>query len=450
MIIVSVVSAPSGECCQQTPPAETSDPYFDAAKSNPAPQAASSGLLPRSETPDEEAGTKEITPPPSSANRDGQVMGAAGTSAGQATRLIDQLAAQATQANVATRPPASNASVNVPNTNVGAAVENPKPRDTFEPGRVMAIVGGRPILVGDMLYEINERIEQVIPTAPEDVKEQQRQRLYAAWLTKFIDQQLLYTDVVRELPAEADLDKMFESIGKSFDEEALPDFLKKQKLNRAIDFDIYLRTLGSSLRKFRQRWIEDQFVKYFVSQKFAKDYEPTHAEMWANYQERIAEYGFPSRARWEQLVVRFDKIPDKAEARRAIAELGNKVVYGASLEAVARESSHDVKANEGGQQGWVTQGSLADAALDSTLFSIPLGELSDIVETTVGYHIVRVQERTEAGVKPFRDAQPEIKEALIQQHRAKKIEEYLTKLRREIPIEIVDTKIELPEGYSTK
>jgi parvulin-like peptidyl-prolyl isomerase len=130
-----------------------------------------------------------------------------------------------------------------------------------------------------------------------------------------------------------------------------------------------------------------------------------------------------------------------------IAEIGNEVVYGAPLDAVARRSSHDFLASEGGQQGWTTKGSLASEALDKALFELPLNELSDVIETPVGFHIVRVLERTEAGAKPFRDAQVEIKETLTNQRNEKRFDDYLTKLRSEIPIELIDKSIELPERY---
>ncbi len=321
------------------------------------------------------------------------------------------------------------------------------PGDLFQPARVLAIVGDKPILVGDMLFDINERIERAAPDAPDAIKAQQRERLISLALPTQIDKRLLYVDVVKGLPPEADLDKMFESIGKSFDQEALPEFLKKQSFNSALEFDVYLRKLGGSLRQFRQAWIEDQFVKYFVSQKLKSNYEPTHAEMWKYYQEHLTEYSYAARARWQQLLIRFDRVPDKTEARRMIAELGNKVVYGASFEAVTRDNSQDLNADKDGQQGWVNKGSLAAEELDKAIFTIPVNELSDIIETKIGFHIVRVLERNEAGTTPFHEAQVDIKEKLIQQHRNKQLEDYINKLRRQIPIEIVDKSVQLPPGF---
>ncbi len=319
--------------------------------------------------------------------------------------------------------------------------------EVFEPGRVLAIVGGRPILVGDMLYEINELIEKHAQKAPENIKQTQRQQLVPRMLPKFVDRQLFYVDSIRGLPEGAKIDQINESLGKSFDEEVLPKFLEQSGATSSMQFDAQLRSMGSSLRQFRQTWIDDQFVKYFVSQKMKSDDEVSRQELRSYYDEHVVEYQFPARARWEQLVVRFDKVPDRQAARRMISEMGNEVVYGAQLDAVAKERSHDFDAKNGGQQDWITQGSLAAKSLDTAIFEIPLNELSDIIETPTGFHIIRVVERTPAGMKPFRDAQVEIKEALLQAKQEKRFEDYIAKLRREIPIEVVDQSVQLPEKY---
>ncbi len=319
--------------------------------------------------------------------------------------------------------------------------------DVFEPGCVLAIVGGRPILVGDMLYEINELIEKHAQKAPENLKQTQRQQLVPRMLPKFVDRQLFYVDSIRGLPEGAKIDQINESLGTSFDEEVLPKFLAKSGATTSLQFDAQLRSMDSSLRQFRQTWIDDQFVKYFVSQKMKADDEVSATELRDYYDKHASEYQFPARARWEQLVIRFDKTPDRQAARRTISEMGNEVVYGAPLDAVAKKSSHDFNAKNGGQQDWITKGSLAAESLDKAIFEIPLNELSDIIETPTGFHIIRVLERTPAGMKPFRDAQVEIKEKLLQAKQEKRFEEYVTRLRREIPIEVVDQSVQLPEKY---
>lgn len=346
-----------------------------------------------------------------------------------------------------TIPPATESAQSEPMLSQAEPASEAPPAEVFEPGRVLALVGGRPILVGDMLQEINELIEQHLQRAPEVQKQAQRQLLVTRMLPKFVDRQLIYVDSIRELPEGADIEKINESLGKSFDEEALPKYLEKAGAPSAAQFDAQLRLGGSSLRQFRQSWIEDQFVRYSLSQKMQAEEEVSYQEIKDYYDQHLSEYQFPARARWEQLVIRFDRVPDRIKAGQLIAEMGNEVVYGAALDAVAKKSSHDFKANEGGQQGWISQGSHAQATLDEAIFQLPLNQLSDVIETPTGLHIIRVLERTPAGAKPFRDAQVEIKEKLSKEKQERRFGEYLAKLRREIPIEVVDQSIQLPDQY---
>ena len=71
--------------------------------------------------------------------------------------------------------------------------------------------------------------------------------------------------------------------------------------------------------------------------------------------------------------------------------------------------------------------------LESPLFSLPVGELSEIIEDDEGFHIIRVVERTPAHLVPFTEAQVEIKKSLQNQRRQKQVEEYVTNLRKTTP-----------------
>ncbi|MEE2826952.1 MAG: peptidyl-prolyl cis-trans isomerase, partial [Planctomycetota bacterium] len=92
--------------------------------------------------------------------------------------------------------------------------------------------------------------------------------------------------------------------------------------------------------------------------------------------------------------------------------------------------------SEGGIHDWTNRGSLVSKELDEAIFTLPIGVLSDVIETSRGFHIVRVIERTDAGTKAFRDAQVGIREKLVAERQAKTVQEHMKKLRKEIPIEV--------------
>lgn len=305
----------------------------------------------------------------------------------------------------------------------------------FEPSKVIALVGGEPIFVGDLLFDINQLIEQFMPQAPEEVKEQERQKMIPRMLPKFVEQKMLFMGSVRKLPEGADIEAVLEQAGKEFDDKAMDKMIENSGLKSVSELDAHLRIQGSSLRKLRRSWSIDQLTKYFLSQQLKVATEVTHQEMLDSYREDHESYAVPARSRWEQVMIRFDRSPSRTEAKQVAAELNKQIVYGANLAAVAKKSSHGFRADEGGQHDWTSRGALVLKELDEAIFTLPVGKLSDVIETRDGFHVVRVIERTEATHKPFLEAQVKIKERIQNEKRNEAFKEHVAKLKDEIPVE---------------
>jgi parvulin-like peptidyl-prolyl isomerase len=101
---------------------------------------------------------------------------------------------------------------------------------------------------------------------------------------------------------------------------------------------------------------------------------------------------------------------------------------------VAKAGSDGATANDGGRCDWTTQGALICQALDHAVFSLPVGQLSPIIEGPVGFHVVRVTERQKTAVTPFLEAQVEIKEKIKQQRSEKQFREYMAKVQARTPV----------------
>ncbi len=314
--------------------------------------------------------------------------------------------------------------------------------ETFEPGRVLALVGGDPIFVADILFEVNQIIQKYAPTAPESFRKQQRPALIKRLLPNFIDSRLLYVSTVQGLPEQADLDKILEQADAEFDEKALDKMMEQMNVKSPTEFDAHLRSMGSSLRQLRRNWSKEQLVRFFLSQQLKVDTEVSHQEMLDYYREHESDYILKPRAKWEQVMVRFDKFPTRQEAHNAIVDMGNKIVYGAKLDAVAKQNSHGYLADEGGQHDWTSKGALVLKEIDKAIFETPIGTLSDIIESRDGYHILRVTARDEQTKKSFLDAQIEIKEKLADEKRNAAFQKHLANLKKEIPVEIFEVSTE--------
>ena len=306
---------------------------------------------------------------------------------------------------------------------------------SFEPGKVLAIVGGQPIFVGDVLFDINQRIEKVMGQAPESVKADARKQLIPKILPQFVDAKIRFVGGLRGLPEEVELDDILEQAGQGFDENALGEMIERSGVKSVAELDAQLRVQGSSVRKIRRMWCEDQLTRHLMQKQLNIDQDIPHQEMLSEYRKNIDSYAIPAKSKWEQLMIRFDKTNSRVEAQKMIDELGNQVHYGASFEAVAKKRSHGFLASTGGQHPETTRGALVLKEIDEAIFTLPIGELSDVIETRDGFHIIRVIERNEATQTPFLEAQVEIKKRLLTDKRNAAFKAHMDKLRREIPVE---------------
>ena len=238
-----------------------------------------------------------------------------------------------------------------------------------------------------------------------------RKQLVKKILPQHIELKLLYVDAKRNLPPEA-IEGIRDQLGKRFEEVEISERLKKLKLNSRRELEAKLTEWGTSIEHEKQAFIERAIAQQWVFEKIKKEDEVTHEELLDYYREHATEYDHPTRIRWEHLEVTFAKHPNKREAWQLMATMGNAVQQGQPLTQVAKERSEGVMASRGGQRDWLTQGSLRSDVLDRTLFSLPPGTLSPILEDETGFHIVRVVEREDAYRTPFEEIQGDIRDKI--------------------------------------
>ena len=280
--------------------------------------------------------------------------------------------------------------------------------------------------------------------APEAIKNQQREMAIPVAVDRAIEQKLLFVDAIRSLPEPGKLAEVRQSIRDQFTELRLPEILKNLKVQNPAQAEAKLRKLGTSLRQARDAWVDGQLAGFFVRDKINMNPEISHFEMLEYYNANRKDYHFPAQVRWEQIMVRFDKNANKEAAWMKLGELGNEVVYGANFSAVARKSSDGFEAEKGGYHDWTRQGSLVHEKVDEALFKLPVGRLSDRLESKIGFHIVRVIERKNEGYVPFNECQKEIKEKIKKQKQNEALQEYVEKLKKEIPFEKFVAEAKIP------
>ncbi len=248
-----------------------------------------------------------------------------------------------------------------------------------------------------------------------------------------VEMKLVVNDAKQVIPA-AGLGKIEQELNREFDKAEIPRLMASYKVNNQHDLDDALRKLGSSLDWERRSYYERNLYLGWRQQQVKADEVVPLANVIGYYQQHLADYEYPAKAKWDEIMVSFDKFPDKPAAYVAIAQIGNQLMQGAKFDELAKSSSQGSTAYNGGAYDWTTKGSLACKALDEALFNLPPNTLSQIIESDRGFHIIRVVERKEAGRKSFEDAQADIKKQLKEENRKKQLEKYLAELHKKTPV----------------
>jgi peptidyl-prolyl cis-trans isomerase D len=107
----------------------------------------------------------------------------------------------------------------------------------------------------------------------------------------------------------------------------------------------------------------------------------------------------------------------KAEAKKAIEEAKARIQGGESFSDVAKEVSDDGSAESGGDLGTFGRGRMVKP-FEEAAFALEIDEISDVVESQFGYHIIVVYEKTEAGEVSLEDAREDIALKLAEENAA--------------------------------
>jgi len=188
-------------------------------------------------------------------------------------------------------------------------------------------------------------------------------------------------------------------------EEQYTNFLNRSQITEQ-ELEGYALSQGSSLEEFRGTYREraalDLEFKALVS-AVSSDLV-TERELQAYYNLHPDEFVIPLEVHLFQIVV-----PTEELAQSLLLSLSE----GGSFEDLARENSVHSSATDGGDMGWIRRGEYLDSVED-VAFDLPVGEMSDIVESPYGYHILLVEDRHEPKQLSFEEARETSRDEMVE------------------------------------
>jgi peptidyl-prolyl cis-trans isomerase C len=193
--------------------------------------------------------------------------------------------------------------------------------------------------------------------------------------------------------------------------------------------------LKEQLEMIKDNYIAIEYLKKEVTNKV----EVSEEDIKSYYESHKDEFKTPEMVRSRHILIKTDPSAsdnDKKKAREKAEDILKKIKAGEDFAKLASDVSDDTGSKpKGGELGFFPKGRMVKSFEDAA-FSLKPGEVSGIVETQFGYHIIKVEEKKEPGMEPFDTAKEKIKQKLLQERSKTKVTEFIEKAMKDANIEV--------------
>ena len=295
-------------------------------------------------------------------------------------------------------------------------------------------------VVEDIIARVNDQIisQSDYERAMNDLDQEGRQRgetmqqmseERADLLRNLIDQQL-WLSKGKELGITGDTELI----------KRLDDLRKQYNLASMDDLEKAAKEQGISFEDFKAN-IRNQIVTQDVMrQEVGEHIQMTPGEVQHYYDAHKQDYVQPESERLSEILISTGTpgtadAAKLAEAKAKADDIEAKLHSGGDFAQLARSVSNGTTAAQGGDLGTYKRGQLGQV-LEEKTFDLNAGQYTDPILTREGYIILKVEQHTPAGPRPFKDVEPDVEQAYYVSQMEPAIRTYLNEMRDEAFIQI--------------
>lgn len=307
--------------------------------------------------------------------------------------------------------------------------------EPVDPNAAAVTINGVVITEGLLEAKIAPRLRAMGGNVPPQYQEQMKQQLRGRALDAMIIENLLDAKVKENgiVVADANVDA---EIAKQ---------MKEQNMS-AEDFNKVLGMYGLDMDQLKNQIRRGLGYQQLMEGQFAGKTDVNEADAKTYYEQNANEFKTPEQVQASHILIgtkstdpNADPNKIKAEAKaKAEMVLGKVKAADANFAALAKEYSSCPSAQKGGDLGMFGKGQMVPP-FEAAAFALKTGEISGVVETDFGYHIIKVTGRTDANTTSFDAAKTRIIEQLSNQKKGALAQEYIKSLKDA-------AKIEYPPG----
>jgi peptidyl-prolyl cis-trans isomerase C len=306
------------------------------------------------------------------------------------------------------------------------AAENPPPQAPPKPmpaelPEVLARVNGENVTKFDF-----ERLIKNIEASRGPIPAERRDEILRAALDQLITYHVMKQEAAsRKLQvADADLDSRVKQMQGTMSSE---------------EFGKALSARNTTLDQLRSDARADMMIDKMMEAELATTGAATETEAKDFYDKNPDKFRQGESVRASHILVKADESADEATKTKARAKIDGilkRVRAGEDFATLARENSDDGSKDQGGDLGFFGRGQMV-APFDQAAFALKPGEVSEVVTTQFGYHIIKMAEKRDAATVPYDKVQPQIVQYLSEQKKRDRVNAFVEEAKKRAKIEVL-------------
>ncbi len=295
------------------------------------------------------------------------------------------------------------------------------------------VINGIAAIVNDEIitsYEVDKGAALLTKEAEKSgqLTDSDRPKLRQLALNRLIDKKLI-DQKIKELNITVPDDELRQTI----------DDLKKQNNLTQESLVAALKAEGLTFDPSKAQ-LRDQLERIkLMGQEVRSKIQISDREIREYYDENQKKYSSDEHFRARHIFFQLPKNPEPKDLKKVMTKalmVLQEARSGADFVELAKKYSSDPQAaKDGGDLGTFKKGDMLPEIEDNVINMNP-GEISDLVITPAGFHIIKLEERTSGKARPFEDVKKEIEDLLYKKKSEERFNQWLAELRKAAAIEL--------------
>ena len=275
--------------------------------------------------------------------------------------------------------------------------------------------------------EFERAIKNVEARAGRQVPPEQRDQVYRGVLDQLVTFHLLQQEVkARQVSVtDQEVDARIEQVRKQFPGEE--------------EFKKALASQGMTLDQLRKDTRSELGVSKMVEQAVTPQVKIEEGAVKDFYDKNPSQFQQPEGYRASHILIRVEPNATEAqkkEARATIDAILKQLQGGADFATLAKAKSQDGSASNGGDLNVFRKGQMVEP-FQKAVESLKVGEISGVVETQFGYHVIKLTDKQPARTVPLAEVSTRIGQYLTMRAQQEKANEFVQGLKSKSKIEIL-------------